>query len=268
MPSFQFLAAIAMPAALWKCDKNVAELKLDSFHATLDAAQPGLGLTLDDPWGSHAICAQLLGLSVAPQRPGDVNWPAECYVRGDDLVVAYTESVLRPLSPLRVDAVWRALRPGSADEFLAAVELIVSVRTELLDSPAVAFVQSELPGGAMFRLAGTSQPRCEALALAPSELLRLVPAEGPGCVLCRLPGGEPTYAEMIHPADFHNDEASLGPLGDGAILRHCLFNQSLEKGVILRSRVRGVFLPRENDVALAAACYASFAATEPPLDAF
>jgi hypothetical protein len=253
---------------MWTCDKNVAELQLDSFQATLDAARPGIGLVLCGPWGSQAIHAQLLGLAIALHRPGEVNWPGECYVRGDDLVVAYQESALRPLRPLRVDAVWRALRPGPADRFLAAVELIVSVRTELPNSPAIAFAQSELPGGAMFRLLGTSPPHCDALALAPSDLLRLVPADGPGCVLCRLPEVELSYAEMVHPADFQSDEVSLSPLGAVARLCHRLFPQSLEKGVILRSRVRGVFLPRENDVALAAACYAAFAAAEPPLDAF
>jgi hypothetical protein len=251
---------------MWKCDKNVAELKLDSFHATLDAAQPGLGLTLISPRNKEAMPARLLWLSIAPRRRGDVNWPAELYVRGDDLVVVYHQSALYPLQPLHVDAVWRALRPGPAHEFLAAVELIVSVRTELLSSPAKVSVWSYLPGGTTFFLVGASSSRCE--ALVPPVALGFSAAHGPRCVLCRLGDGELSYAEAIHPADFHDDLVLLGPLRDGAALRHRLFDRSLEKGVILRARVRGVFLPRENDVALAAACYAAFAASEPPLDAF
>jgi hypothetical protein len=39
----------------------------------------------------------------------------------------------------------------------------------------------------------------------------------------------------------------------------------LEKGVMLRARVRGVFLPRRQDESLAAECHAAFAAAEPPL---
>jgi len=41
----------------------------------------------------------------------------------------------------------------------------------------------------------------------------------------------------------------------------------LEKGVLLRTRVRGAFLRREGDARLAAALYAAFAAADPPLDA-
>jgi hypothetical protein len=39
----------------------------------------------------------------------------------------------------------------------------------------------------------------------------------------------------------------------------------LEKGVILRSRIRALLVPSENDAALAGACYVDFAASEPVL---
>ena len=49
-----------------------------------------------------------------------------------------------------MDAVWRALRGGPAEAFLAAVDLIVSVRTELLDSRPEVVVQSVLPVAVTF----------------------------------------------------------------------------------------------------------------------
>ena len=59
----------------------------------------------------------------------------------------------------------------------------------------------------------------------------------------------------------------LGRPEDVGTLRvsHQLFSERLEKGVILRARLRGVFLPRQRDTRVAAACYTAFAAAEPPL---
>ena len=99
--------------------------------------------------------------------------------------------------------------------------------------------------------------------------MTLKPADGPGCVVWRLTGSELSYAEIIHPADFHHDEVQwAAPAGSARVrLGHRLFPESLEKGVILR-RVRGIFSSRQNDLEIAAAAYAAFAAAEPPLDAY
>ena len=48
-------------------------------------------------------------------------------------------------------------------------------------------------------------------------------------------------------------------------LSHRLFAERLEKGVILRSRIRGLFVPRDHDTELAQSEYRRFAASEPPL---
>jgi hypothetical protein len=69
---------------------------------------------------------------------------------------------------------------------------------------------------------------------------------------------------MIHPADFHSDELLPGA-GDAVMLRHRLFLSDLEKGVILRARVRGLLLPRQGDQPAAAEAYTEFAASPPPL---
>jgi hypothetical protein len=51
----------------------------------------------------------------------------------------------------------------------------------------------------------------------------------------------------------------------GGRLRHRLFVSRLEKGVILRARVRGVLVIREDDCSLAAAAYHRFVKSPPPL---
>ena len=233
-----------MSASFWKCHEHVAHLDLDCFQATLDATRPADGLMLSGAPGDRAIHAKLLGLVLPRHRPGDVESLVECSARRDDMVIAYQGSTGRPF---RVDAVWRALRGGPAEAFLAAVDLIVSVRTELLDSRPEVGVQSVLPVAVTFCPPG--------------------PAEAPGCTIWRLPGEELSYAEMIIPADFHDDEAAPDAPGGGNRLRRRLFPRSLEKGVILRARCAGLSCPAAT-IARAAACYAAFAAAAPPLDAF
>jgi hypothetical protein len=49
------------------------------------------------------------------------------------------------------------------------------------------------------------------------------------------------------------------------VLRHRLFLDELEKGVILRGRVRGLLLERERDRSATAEAYTQFAGSPPPL---
>jgi hypothetical protein len=75
-----------------------------------------------------------------------------------------------------------------------------------------------------------------------------------------------TYVEMVHPLDFVSSEFTATASNE---VEHStrLFRGPLEKGVILRSRLRGVIVPRSGDVSAAIACYREFAASEPPLTA-
>jgi hypothetical protein len=76
--------------------------------------------------------------------------------------------------------------------------------------------------------------------------------------------------EMIHPADEAGGVFFVAGLGVNqrpvaGSIRHQLFASFLEKGVILRARLRGEFLPRERDADLAAEAYRQFLAAPPPL---
>jgi hypothetical protein len=86
----------------------------------------------------------------------------------------------------------------------------------------------------------------------------------PSCLVFRLPEGKSSYIEMVHPLDFV--ETNLEPHADGFI--RCttrVFRGRLEKGVILRSRLRAMIVPRKDDIETAATCYRDFACSEPPL---
>ncbi len=94
------------------------------------------------------------------------------------------------------------------------------------------------------------------------------PDSGTGCLLFRMPDLDLSYVEMVHPADFQYDELRRDESGgDVACITHRLFRTNLEKGVILRARVRGIFLKRSADMEIAAQCYAAFAGADPPLAA-
>jgi hypothetical protein len=101
--------------------------------------------------------------------------------------------------------------------------------------------------------------------LPPRDRLVMEPASGPGCLVFRLSGLSLSYIEMVHPADFRHDELMPGPARGALRLEHRLFPQTLEKGVILRARVRGAFVPRADDLRIAAESYRAFASAEPPL---
>jgi len=92
------------------------------------------------------------------------------------------------------------------------------------------------------------------------------PAGGPGCFLFRPPGAPFSYVEMVHPADFHRIELGCGDEPSRSVrLVHRLFSEPLEKGVIVRARIEGVFCSRRYDARVAAEAYSSFCCGALPL---
>jgi hypothetical protein len=87
----------------------------------------------------------------------------------------------------------------------------------------------------------------------------------PGCLLFRLGEAGTTYVEIMHPDDLRQVRLMSDETGR-ANLRATLFDDwVLEKGVILRARVRGIFVPRLDDEALAVAAFDDFVRQPPPL---
>lgn len=89
-------------------------------------------------------------------------------------------------------------------------------------------------------------------------------------VVWRLPGGEVSYLEMCHVQDAAR--LVLGRPAGGASWRTApllgefgLFGQDLEKGVILRGRLRGVWLARQADLEVARELFHRFLEEPPPL---
>ena len=222
-----------MSCTPWQSVGSTAGLQLNDLRATADLTRPCDGLADVVVAGQPIAAARLLGVAAFSTAVASNIQPLENHVRGVDLLVAYKEP---GQWPVRVDALWRATTPRATDRILAMVDLIVSVRTESLDSHPELLVQSVVPAGEVLGLRISDPMRPQTLTV--TAPMTIQPADGMGGLLFRLPGTDLTYVEMVHPVYFQCDELSPCDSG-GNLLRiaHRLFRTCLEKGVILR-RVR------------------------------
>jgi hypothetical protein len=191
----------------------------------------------------------------------DAKSQLDVWARGGDLVATYSAT---DDHPTRGQIYWRVHRCGPASSSVRALDMIVSVQTHLLDSDPVLGVRSRVAAGAVLRLVDGELCQATPVELAATRPTVFRAPQGAGCFLFRLPGQAASYVEMVHPSDF--TECVLRSDAAGHVeLSNRLFQGRLEKGVILRSRLRVLIVPREDDVAAASACYSEFAISEPPL---
>jgi hypothetical protein len=250
-----------MTAPAWQLDRHHAQLQLAVLEGRIDLSRPGDGFgslrldrtPLDD--------GRLLGIASPSLPPGDPASIVECFVRGGDLVAVYRES---QEWPIRVEARWRAGSLTTPEGPLGTLELAVAVYTEHLDSCPELSVSSVLPDEGVWRLADRSEGRFDLLARdGPSEFDA---DDGPGCLLFRLRASTWSYVEMVEAAGFFAERLQRGEDSGATVeVRRRLFAGRLEKGVLLRGRVSGAFLRREDDARAAARCCAGFAAAGFPL---
>jgi hypothetical protein len=231
------IALLAMSSNGWFLQGHQAHVSLRGLSMTFDADQPAVGLVsprvLDRPWSG----GRLLGVCGSlPAAAGAAL--TDIHVRGDDLVAVYETG--QP-DAARYDLLWHAVGPSANDCWFARVDLLVSVRTDRLDWRYDVRLESVLP-----------------------ELTAAVPPAAGGYLFAH---GDWCLAMMVHPADVGHQElcTALGPTAECRLLQQMFPTESLEKGVILRGRARAIFLPSHAEPAAVDACYAEFAAADPPL---
>ena len=140
------------------------------------------------------------------------------------------------------------------------MELVISVQTHLLDIDPALGIRSQLEVSEVLQCANTGPMRFELVA-GPSP-----GSKGP--YLSRLADGRTSYLQMVHPSDgceMPDAGCEMRDAEHTVVLRHRLFPERLEKGVIRRGRLRGIFLSRHHDIEVAAACYDEFVDSSPPL---
>ena len=229
-----------MNPVCWLLQGHVAKLSLPGLSLVFDADRPAEGLAklfvLDRPWSG----GRLMGLAGSIQSAAGTTL-ADWHVRGDDLIAVYE---MGPPDAAQLDLVWHAARPDAGAAWLARIDLVLSVRTDRLDWRHDVRLESLLP-----------------------EVAAVETFEAMGKVFHHATQGW-SLAAMVHPADLARQELTVeaGPSATHRLQQQLFRTQSLEKGVILRARARAWLLPSGAGSQAPAACFAQFAAADPPLD--
>ena len=246
----------------WSLAEKTAKLNLEGLQAELRLATPESGLS-NIKVGHEHLPGKMLQVCFVPSIVESAETaPSESYVREQDLVADYPAS---QHFPFRSWVYWRIL-PTTENPALAALESIVSTQTDLLDSHPKVAVKNSLPAIELWRLKSLEKAELKQISLSKSDTQRVHHTQGPGCYLWRLSGDRYSYAEMIPPSDFCSTEIRRDEQGLVSV-SHQLFDRSLEKGVILRARVRGILLERGSDAVCAMNWYRDLLRSELPLTA-
>lgn len=267
-----------MSTVRWQLEEQKATLLSATIEASIDLAHPERGLSLQLPKRDPALKLSVLGFVLGEretQRP-----EIDAYVRENDLIATFERAGPRPM---RAQVYWRwleasELTPELAAHVLLAFDVIASVNTSLLDANPSSTVCSLIESvEELLNLSKSDQDGLHAVHVGPATDRRddAVKTIGPthpntGCFVTRLGTGELSWVEMVHPTDFRGSTATLSESGSlpgrGSIrLVHELFQQRLEKGVILRARVRGALVEQSRGADVAIEAYQRFSVGEPPL---
>jgi hypothetical protein len=237
--------------ATWTLQDTRALCIVGELRAALNLSSPRPGLSGLSLQG-QSLPGSILQVAFDPAASDTPARLSDAYIRRSDLVATYipTEAY-----PFRTQIYWRGVADNAA---LAVVDLIVSVQTHLLDTRPELQASVSLQGE-LLRLRDGGDGHFE-----PVEYRSAADdADAPGCFLWRIAGSHLSFAGMIHPAD--RRDLRIERDGDQTRVGFGLFWCFLEKGVILRARLRGVFLPREGDDAAAVNWYRDLVAAKPPL---
>ena len=243
----------------WRLSAASAKLQSALLCGEVDLKQPERGL-FDLRWRDRTLADHtILGVGLGAGDAAGESL-ADCYERGGDLVAVYEQTALRPL---RVQVYWRA---AEADALGTSVDLQLSVQTSLLDSRPTLSAATRLPGGEVRRLVDAAAGEWETLQPTGDRSWALESPAEPLCWLFRWRQTGLSYVELALPGETHRSELTLAASGR-LELSHQVFVEHLEKGVILRTRIRGAYLPSDGDERLAAQAWREFVAAPPPLTA-
>jgi hypothetical protein len=236
--------------ALWRIEGQQGKLRCGPLKAI---AECGLDAIAFHPtaWQGKKIAPNSMEVLSARRTSVAIS---ELYVRGSDLFAEYAPEV---------DRVYRQVYWRATETQFAAVqiELVVSVRTDLLDSQPHWPIRSSV-GGAELLHAGQLDAKAFH-EVCGQQLQFSCQDSAEHLFIFRQPKLGMSYAEMVHPSDFFAAECDGGEMR----VRHDLFPERLEKGVIRRGRICSWFLPGEDDLARAVELARQFVAEPLPLTA-
>ncbi len=222
-----------MPDSPWRLDGQHATLAWHGLQAQLDLTRPDLGLRCEK-W-NHAALGSLALLGIVFPEVAAASSACDAYTRGLDLIATFADT---PERPFRVQAYWRCIAaPVEVDVPAVAIEMQLSVQTPLLDCTPVVHSRSMFNGVAALQRARLSSDVSQTARSVDDDAVT-----SGGEVFSAQVSSEPQpiqYVEMVHASDLQSNRVQR--TAEGWTLEHDLFEPGLEKGVIRRVRVRGLF---------------------------
>lgn len=237
-------------SARWQLEGTTARLVSPHLQATVQLDRPLPGLS-NLEWDGTAIEGSILGVTTGEKSLLQVDL-ADAFARSDDLVATYGELEQGPYS---LQVYWTVTADANNP---TTIDATISLQTPLLESFPKVSTESRLP---------TVENWLVPLQGSPTELSQTTDSQHQGqapAILSRIADSNWSYFEMTHPED-QGSWKVVFPEPGRCLVRRELGGAFLEKGVIRRLRVRGIFLPRENDVDTAKHSLTEFSASAPPL---
>jgi len=254
---------------MWTLDSAaaIATLDIPGLSGTVDLGQPAAGFRLKSLQG-HSVESfkSLLAIDLGqPGSGGSRGRPTEFFVRGCDLIATYPESDRQ----IRSQIYWRAI-PATATSPEFGLEVMASLQTDLLDSDPRFVARTELAATTVEQLREGDPRQLQPLSFdSVAGVCELRPP--PAALLFRSTDFPLAYLEI----PFHGDAVATrlarqaSPGGEKPRIRveHDLLHEFLEKGVIRRCRLRGLFVPASGGDPLAREVVERFHQAELPLTA-
>ncbi len=220
----------------WILSKYKASLQTDKLSAAFRLDQQSAGLTLSFH-GTTWSQATLAGIQLPDSD--DLLAPSDSYLRGADAIADYE----LPENEIHVEIYRRNLQLAVGDAQCPGIETIVALWTDRLDTAPVVNATTTVSNAEVVSLEA-------ACPLGSAWLIRPTDAAW-------------SYVEMIPSTDFQSASQSVD--GTSTVIRYPFFGQHLEKGVIRKARIRGLFVERSRDVERATAALQSLQSEAPPL---
>jgi hypothetical protein len=244
---------------MWELHDTGARLESAELSGSLDVAQISAGFSKVLFRQQNLAGLQILQVML-PENDG-VEPPGlvDVYSRGTDLIATYR---LPGSTASEVQIYWRFVR--EPDLGLAGLELIVSVRTDVLYSDPRLQVGNQLPSDSAVRLADATQGRFDDLEIPEAAHGETRARDSAQAVLYALNDGRTGLLEIAHGADIAQTRIDRI---DAHRFRssYDLFEDHIEKGVIRRARMRSMVLPHDNVRGAAVECFRRFADAAVPL---
>ena len=247
---------------MWTIQGQQVRLKTDNVSGTLDLGVPGDGLRQLGCSEKALPLIGLLGVSL-PQPLIDASQSNHHYTRDNCLVATYGDLAT---TNCKAQLQWRYL-DSPPSSWLAGLELVISFEAPILTCLPEWQTVSEISNRVIL-VPTDSEAETWAPITDGAQTESSLTEHHYNMLLCRFPEQGLSYLEMVHCQQTWLSVFSGTNDSDSGTTAWGLRTPAdqLEKGVILRRVLRGLFLPLDQDEALAREAYQQFATIAPPLN--